>query len=326
VKLLIATLAFISLSTQTFAYDLSHKFGVGGTAGFPIPVFGNAFNSVNNAKWDASLYGRYHFNSSLGLDVGVSHDAFKGSSTKFNNVNFLGFYRLAGAADLSPIVGAGIALTQVKNYDPKSLKLSLLARLGLEYGLSENFSIAGLVDYQYVSKILGNMPHSRAHIVNPQLALTWYFGGEAKKAVVAAPIVQEVVKEVVQEKAPLKEEGLKITQNNGNDEISIEIEFDSDKAIIAPSYDDHLNLVASVFKKHPELKAEIQGYTDNTGSHALNKRLSHQRAHAVRDYLIKLGVEKNRLTAKGFGAENPIADNSTAEGKHKNRRVIAVVK
>jgi len=66
---------------------------------------------------------------------------------------------------------------------------------------------------------------------------------------------------------------------------------------------------------------DVEGYTDNTGSAATNKKLSQARANAVVAYLKKKGIAANRLTAKGFGPENPIADNKTAAGRAQNRRV-----
>lgn len=332
-KTLIALLT-LTLSAQTFAYDMTGKFGLGVSGGLPIPVFGNNFNSAYKQKWDASLYGRYHFTSAYGIDLGISHEAFKGPmKLKANNLNALGFWRTAGTANLSPIIGAGLGFTKLKDYTPNNLKLSLLARLGLEYSVAECFTVAGLVDYQYISKILGDMPGSRAHVIIPQVALTWYFGGEkaepAKHHVEAAPAVKEEVKKVeaVKEEVIAKVEnvGLKIEQVNGQDQIAIDVQFASGKSIVAPSYAAHLKQVAAFFKAHPETSAQIQGYTDNAGSAVQNTKLSQKRADAVRKYLINLGVDPKRLTAKGFGPENPIADNSTAEGKQKNRRVVAVV-
>lgn len=66
---------------------------------------------------------------------------------------------------------------------------------------------------------------------------------------------------------------------------------------------------------------EIAGYTDNVGNPEANQKLSEKRANAVRDYLVKQGVPMEALTAKGYGQENPIADNSTKEGRDKNRRI-----
>jgi len=74
------------------------------------------------------------------------------------------------------------------------------------------------------------------------------------------------------------------------------------------------------------LKIEIRGYTDNTGSSESNHTLSHKRANAVMEELAKNGVSRDRMTIKGFGEEDPIADNNTKEGRAKNRRVTFDVK
>ncbi len=68
-------------------------------------------------------------------------------------------------------------------------------------------------------------------------------------------------------------------------------------------------------------KAKITGYTDNVGSAAYNKKLSLKRAESVRDYLVSLGVDASKLEVSGEGMSNPVADNATAEGRAKNRRV-----
>ena len=83
---------------------------------------------------------------------------------------------------------------------------------------------------------------------------------------------------------------------------------------------DLLKLI-QFLKDNPEVKLEIQGYTDNVGSLASNQKLSQQRANSVVNYLIKNGIEKGRLIAKGFGPADPVADNKTPEGRAQNRRV-----
>ena len=83
-----------------------------------------------------------------------------------------------------------------------------------------------------------------------------------------------------------------------------------------------LDEVASVIKQHPEiLKLEVQGHTDTSGSKIRNKILSKARAEAVRKALTKRGVDAKVLEAKGYGQDEPIADNATEDGKAKNRRV-----
>lgn len=82
-----------------------------------------------------------------------------------------------------------------------------------------------------------------------------------------------------------------------------------------------LDFVAQSLKANPDINVEIQGYTDSQGSDAVNRRLSQARAQSVRAYLVQKGVGADRLTARGYGESNPIADNSTAEGREQNRRV-----
>ena len=99
------------------------------------------------------------------------------------------------------------------------------------------------------------------------------------------------------------------------------INFDVDKASLKPESMGTLNMILRVMKDNPDLKFEIDGYTDNSGQAAHNLTLSQERADAVKDELIKLGVDPSRLTAKGFGDAKPISDNNTPEGKANNRRV-----
>ena len=74
-------------------------------------------------------------------------------------------------------------------------------------------------------------------------------------------------------------------------------------------------------EKNENLKIEIDGYTDNTGGDDYNLKLSEQRAKAVFDFLVGKGIPKNRLSYKGFGKNNPVADNATEEGRKLNRRI-----
>lgn len=104
--------------------------------------------------------------------------------------------------------------------------------------------------------------------------------------------------------------------------ITLDIKFDTDKADIKPRYRDELKKVADQLAKHPKATAVVEGHTDNVGSAAYNEKLSQRRADSVRQYLVDtFGIAPDRLTAKGFGLTSPVADNATAEGRAKNRRI-----
>jgi SH3 domain-containing YSC84-like protein 1 len=99
------------------------------------------------------------------------------------------------------------------------------------------------------------------------------------------------------------------------------IHFATGQFAIPADAEGILSEVATQLKAHPEWDWEVQGYTDNVGDKTANQKLSEQRATAVANWLTAHGVERARLTVKGYGESQPVADNSTAEGRAKNRRV-----
>jgi outer membrane protein OmpA-like peptidoglycan-associated protein len=82
-----------------------------------------------------------------------------------------------------------------------------------------------------------------------------------------------------------------------------------------------LNQIKRFLTQNPDLKFEIDGHTDNSGTAGHNLTLSQERADAVKTQLIAMGIDQGRLTSKGFGDTKPIADNSTPDGRANNRRV-----
>ncbi len=97
--------------------------------------------------------------------------------------------------------------------------------------------------------------------------------------------------------------------------------FASGKSLIRPSAHSQLKAVVRIMKNNPPLRLEIQGHTDNVGAASLNKRLSEKRALAVLRYLVKEGIDLDRLQSVGYGPDHPIASNATAKGRNLNRRV-----
>jgi outer membrane protein OmpA-like peptidoglycan-associated protein len=101
--------------------------------------------------------------------------------------------------------------------------------------------------------------------------------------------------------------------------------FDTGKADLKSSARERLAKVAGILIAYPDIRVEIDGYTDSTGSLEFNERLSQQRAESVRSYLASQGVNSGSITTQGFGPSQPIASNDTAAGRQQNRRVELVV-
>ncbi len=113
-------------------------------------------------------------------------------------------------------------------------------------------------------------------------------------------------------------EGIKVVFDSG-------ILFDVNKADLRQASRESLDAFSETLKKYIDTELVIQGHTDATGSHKHNMTLSDRRSSAVANYLIGKGVARGRLTTQGFGPDVPVADNSTVEGRQKNRRVEILI-
>lgn len=102
--------------------------------------------------------------------------------------------------------------------------------------------------------------------------------------------------------------------------------FDTEKYNINSKSQTTLNKLADIFKEYPNSNILVEGHTDNTGSDSYNLTLSKNRAQAVTNYLVDNGIDRGRFTTKWYGESQPKYDNSTVEGRSKNRRVeLAIV-
>lgn len=104
------------------------------------------------------------------------------------------------------------------------------------------------------------------------------------------------------------------------------IRFDVNKATLRPESMGVMNEIASLMQDHPEINFSVEGHTDSDGDDALNQNLSENRAEAVLQTLVSMGIDSNRLTSKGWGESMPMDTNDTPEGKANNRRVEFVKK
>ncbi|APX08362.1 OmpA family protein [Vibrio campbellii] len=179
--------------------------------------------------------------------------------------------------------------------------------LGAEYTIDRNWSVrAEYQRYQDISDdVLDDMDAN-------------FFGIGFNYKFAAAPVVAAVVTEEV-----LEEEPVMMTKTHKEEYGSGTFEFDSAK--LTDSVSERLDNFVNFLNEYPQAQVEITGYTDSSGPAAYNQKLSERRAQAVADYLIAAGIDADRFTVTGMGEENPVADNSTHEGREQNRRVEVVV-
>lgn len=109
-------------------------------------------------------------------------------------------------------------------------------------------------------------------------------------------------------------EGIKITFDSG-------ILFDVDKSDLKSVAQQNIRELSETLKKYEDTNILIEGHTDDTGAETYNQALSERRAKSVADYLNSLGVQNSRITTTGYGEQQPIADNTTVQGREQNRRV-----
>lgn len=354
-------LSFVLLSGSAFAgrtYDLKNRFGVGGGAGWTFPIGGGDFNDFADDEMTYNLHMRYHTSSSDALQLNFQDYEFEDTDLGANVIDLMWINRINEFDRFTPIIGLGAGVADFHDLEGArdDLKFAGRFRFGFEYALTDDFFASITADYQY----LGMMPHQdedddnekrqfpgkEVHALVPQLNLTWYWGPDKEKnedkkkdaPAAAAPVaaatgVMDSDGDGVSDqsdKCPDTAVGTKVNPYGCMPEekanVELEVLFPSGSAQVPPVSQVVIQDLGNFMKAHPDTNVEIQGHTDNTGNKERNRKLSQARAEAVRSYLVeKMGVAAGRITAYGYGDEKPIGDNSTVEGRNKNRRVMAVI-
>ncbi|MDZ7767353.1 MAG: OmpA family protein [Melioribacteraceae bacterium] len=353
----IALILTVVLGVNAQTATDSWAFGFGGH--YPKYVNVNIRALQSNYGGYLSLQRNFSENFGLRLKGGYSHlegewadqtSTIITQSTNLITSDLDLMYYLIPCEPVSPYlsVGAGVNYRMLTNNATASLEDDAFgyqwnAGLGIEWSLSENWRLVTEFGYHGTSNsqldgfVSPTENNGSDNYYAASLGLLYLFGkGEPSdkcepcqgitqewkdmtdydriEDMIKNYIPKEVIKEVVVEKPiyAISEDRLTL----------VGVNFDFNKSELLPESHAVLDKAVTLLKNSPDVRVEIQGYTDNVGTVDYNQKLSKDRAEAVKNYLVSKGISANRLSTVGYSENYPIADNSTAEGRAKNRRVV----
>ena len=216
---------------------------------------------------------------------------------------------------------SGNRLFAVTNPNPSERKLNAKAGLGLEYKFSEALALRGEVERYRVNDAVGN----RGDVDLASVSLVYKLGRPAATRPLPVTPVAPAAPVVAPPAAPAPMAPVAPVAVSEKVSFAAEALFDFDKSVVKPEGKAALDeLLAKLQGMNTEVMVTV-GHTDSVGSDAYNQKLSMRRAEAVKAYIVSKGVDTARVYTEGKGESQPVADNKSAEGRAKNRRVTVEV-
>jgi OOP family OmpA-OmpF porin len=272
--------------------------------------------------------GKYGFNA-------VTSDGTFNGQAGFRGVNLDLVAQLPMSERFSVLGRVGAAYTKTSTHfsgnrlnavtapNASEKKAGLKVGLGLEYKFTEALAMRTEVERYRVNDAVGN----NGHVDMLSFSLVYKLGRPAARAPVYVAPVEPVAVAPVVETPPAPPPPVKAAPMPVSEKVSFAAEalFDFDKAVVKAEGKAALDdLLAKLQGMNTEVMVTV-GHTDSVGSDAYNQKLSLRRAEAVKAYIVSKGVDASRVYTEGKGESQPVADNKTAEGRAKNRRVTVEV-
>jgi OmpA-OmpF porin, OOP family len=336
--LMTSLISFNALADDEAESDYD-RYEIGIAGGTSHAVAGETFKQAADSGDNMSYWIGYGLEKNLGVELGLDYFDFDKLNSKHQAISALGVYRFYADSWIHPIGKLGLgSVGSINALDEKTNAFGFKAAGGLEADF-KYASVGGLLNYFYITKASEAASMKDVQVFVPTLFLTLH--NDVLSDTKSEPVAPQASAEHVRKDSDndgVYDEDDKCTNTPAGTMVNLygcsekekatvklNVEFATGKADIDPKFNSEIQSLSAFMLKFPETKVEIGGYSDDQGSAARNISLSQKRADAVKKSLVTMGVDAARLTSKGYGPANPVADNKTVEGRAQNRRVMAEI-
>jgi OOP family OmpA-OmpF porin len=288
------------------------------------------FNDQADSGFGLNANFRHYMSDEWSVALGYHYLDFVDVETKDHALYVISSYEMI-YEEFIPYVTGGLGVAKVSN-DPNSYsKFAMHAAIGVRKYLNKNVKLNVALNLHHIPE--NNDMDNSQMVLSPMIGATFFFGHDDEPEYVApkvtAPLDQDddgVTDD--QDQCPNTPKATVVNylgcEKDKDINISLDVKFELGRADVDETYVGDLDRLALVMKKNTDLKIEVQGHTDNSGTDSYNMTISQKRADSVASYLIrKHGIGTERIKSKGYGPRVPIASNETRMGRKRNRRVEA---
>lgn len=291
----------------------------------------SSFNDAADSGFGLNANFRHYMSDQWSVGLGYHYLDFTDVQTKDHALYLISSYETT-YENFIPYATGGIGVAKV-SAEPSYSKIAIHGAIGARKFYRDNIRFNASLNFHHIPE--NDNFNNAQTIISPMVGVTIFFD----KQEAATPLVQETLTlsnldedgdGIIdsEDQCPGTVIGVEVSylgcEKDADVNITLNVKFELESDRLDSRFLDDLDRLAKVMIKNQDLKIEVQGHSDNTGSDKLNETLSQKRADSVTNYLVtEHRISRARIVSKGYGSLIPIASNDTVEGRTKNRRVEA---